>query len=450
MMERKVYDKQYVEEVYKNDREHVIHSWSVQNKLKPMVVNEAEGVYFWDGDGKRYIDMASQLVNSNIGHQHPKVVQAIKDQAEKLCFIAPGFANDARSSLAKLLSEVCPGNINRFFFTNGGAEANENAIKIARMVTGKHKIISRYRSYHGATYGAISLTGDPRRPPVEPGIPGIVRVFDPYCYRCTFGQEYPKCKMECVKHIEEVILYENPNTVAAIFIEAITGSNGIFIPPKEYMVQLREICDRYNILLIADEVMSGFGRTGEWFGMDVFSVVPDIMTMAKGINSGYIPLGAVGLSDDVAKAVEDKMLYCGLTYSGHALACAAAIATIKAYQEEKIIENAKNMGNVMAGLMQEMKAKHKCVGDVRNQGLFGCIELVKDRDTKEALVPWNSTGEVMAKISKSLLDDGIYMYLRWNYMFVVPPCIINEEQMKEAFAAIDKALSIGDEYVGGF
>lgn len=446
-MQEKVYDKGYVDEVYKNDREHVIHSWSIQSKLKPMVVNDAEGVYFWDGNGKKYIDMASQLVNSNIGHQHPKVVNAIKEQADKLCFIAPGFANEQRSTLAKLLSEVCPGNINRFFFTNGGADANENAVKIARMATGKWKVISRYRSYHGATFGAIAMTGDPRRPPVEPGMPGVVRVFDPYCYRCSFGKEYPKCNMECVKHIEETILYENPNTVAAIIVEAITGSNGIFIPPKEYMVQLKEICRKYNIMLIADEVMSGFGRTGEWFGMNVFDVAPDIITMAKGINSGYVPLGAVGVTEEIYDAIKDKFLYCGLTYSGHPLACAAAIATINAYKEEKIIENAKKMGDVMAGLMKEMKEKHKCVGDVRNQGLFGCIELVKDRDTREPIVPWNATGDVMAQISKSLLDDGIYMYIRWNYMFCVPPCIINEEQLKEAYKAIDKALTIADNYI---
>lgn len=445
-MEKKVFDKQHADEVYYNDRAHVIHSWSVQSELKPMVVNEAKGVYFWDANGKKYIDMASQLVNSNIGHQHPKVVEAIKEQAGKLCFIAPGIANEARSTLAKMLSEVCPGNINHFFFTNSGAEANDNAIKIARMATGKSKIISRYRSYHGSTFGAITLTGDPRRPPVEPGIPGVVRVFDPYCYRCTFGKQHPGCGMECVNHIEEVIQYENPNTVAAIIVEAITGSNGIFIPPTEYMVKLREICNKYNILLIADEVMSGFGRTGEWFGMNNFGVVPDIMTMAKGVNSGYVPLGAVGLSDDIASVIEDKMLYCGLTYSGHPLACAASIATINAYKDEKIIENSKNMGLKMGFLMQEMMKKHKCVGDARNQGLFGCLELVKNRDTKEPLVPWNSTGEVMAQITKSLLDDGVYMYLRWNYMFIAPPLIINEEQLGVAFAAIDNALCFGDAY----
>lgn len=431
-------------ETYQNDRKHVLHSWSVQSKLNPLVVNKAEGVYFWDERGKQYIDMASQLVNSNIGHQHPKVVAAIKEQADKLCYIAPSFANEARSTLAKMLSEITPKSINKFFFTNGGADANENAIKMARMATGKFKIISRYRSYHGATYGAIALTGDPRRPPVEPGIPGVIKVMDPYCYRCSFGQKQETCSLECAKHIEETILYENPDTIAAICIEGITGSNGIFIPPQAYMKKLREICDKYNILLISDEVMSGFGRTGKWFAVDVFGVEPDMITMAKGINSGYVPLGAVGVSDAIAKAIDDKVLYCGLTYSGHPLACAAAIATINAYKEEKIIENAVSMGKFMGELMEKMKQQHLCVGDVRNEGLFGCIELVKDRATKEPLVPWNGSGEVIGKISKSLLDDGIYMYIRWNYMFVVPPLIINEEQMLQAFAAIDKALSIGD------
>ena len=340
-----------------------------------------------------------------------------------------------------------PAQINRFFFTNGGAEANENAMKIARVATGRQKIISRYRSYHGATYGAISLTGDPRRPPVEPGIPGVLKVYDPYCYRCTFGQVYGKCHMECTSHIEETILYEDPQTVAGIFIEAITGSNGIFIPPKEYMKELRRICDKYGILLIADEVMSGFGRCGEWFGMDVFGVQPDIMTMAKGINSGYVPLGAVGVSDDIFETIKDRFLYIGLTYSGHPLACAAAVATIKAYQDEKLIENAKKMGVILARLSEEMKAKHPCVGDVRNQGLFGCIEPVKNRETREPIVPWNGSGEVVTAMQKTFMDEGVYMYLRWNYMFVVPPIIINEEQLNEGFRAIDKALTVADGYL---
>jgi taurine---2-oxoglutarate transaminase len=441
------YTKQQIDEIYKNDREYVIHSWSVQSKLNPLVINEAKGIYFYDSNGKEYADMASQLVNSNIGHQHPKVVEAIKKQAEQLCYIAPSFATDSRSTLAKLISEVTPGKLKRTFFTNGGAEANDNAIKIARFFTKKFKIISRYRSYHGATFGGISLTGDPRRIPVEPGIPGIVRVQDPYCYRCPFGQKRETCHLECVKQIEEIIMYENANSIAGIIIEPITGSKGIFVPQKEYIVELRKICDKNNILLIADEVMTGFGRTGEWFGMNNFGVVPDIMTIAKGINSGYVPLGAVVLSERVAANFDTEFLYCGLTYSGHPLACAAAVATINAYKEEKIIENSKARGEEMAKLMQKMKEKHPCIGDARGIGLFGCLELVKNRETKEPIVPWGGTGKVMEDVYKTLMENNVFMYLRWNYMFVAPPLIITSEQLKKAFEVIDKALTVADSYL---
>jgi taurine--2-oxoglutarate transaminase len=434
---------------YDYDREYVIHSWSVQSKRNPLVVNRAEGVYFWgtsfpSGKEKKYIDMASQLVNSNIGHQHPKVVAAIKEQADKLCFAAPSFANEKRSELAKMLSEVAPGSLKCSFFTNAGADANENAIKIARMYTKKTKIITRYRSYHGATYGAIALTGDPRRPPVEPTMPGVVRVLDPYCYRCPFGQKEGSCHLECAKHIEEVITYENPDTVAAVMIESVTGSNGVFIPPKAYYQEVRRICDKYNILFIADEVMAGFGRAGTWFAIQNFGVEPDIMTVAKGINSGYVPLGAVIVSEKVAAGIKDEFLYCGLTYSGHPLACAAAVATLKAYKEEHLIENAAKMGKVLSGILSEMKKKHPVVGDVRNIGLFGVLELVKDRETREPLVPWNSTGPVMTAVNDYLMEHGVFLYSRWNYMFIVPPVIISEAQMAEAFEVIDGALSIAD------
>jgi taurine--2-oxoglutarate transaminase len=434
---------------YDYDREYVIHSWSVQSKRNPLVVNRAEGVYFWgtsfpSGKEKKYLDMASQLVNSNIGHQHPKVVAAIKEQADKLCFAAPSFANEKRSELAKMLSEVAPGNLKCSFFTNAGADANENAIKIARMYTKKTKIITRYRSYHGATYGAIALTGDPRRPPVEPTMPGVVRVLDPYCYRCPFGQKAGSCHLECAKQIEEVITYENPDTVAAMMIESVTGSNGVFIPPKAYYQEVRRICDKYNILFIADEVMAGFGRAGTWFAIQNFDVVPDIMTVAKGINSGYVPLGAVIVSEKVAAGIKDDFLYCGLTYSGHPLACAAAVATIKAYQDEKLIENSHKMGEVLTKHLAEMKQKHPVVGDVRNIGLFGVLELVKDRETREPLVPWNSTGPVMAAVNDYLMEHGVFLYSRWNYMFIVPPVIISEAQMAEAFEVIDGAISIAD------
>jgi taurine--2-oxoglutarate transaminase len=443
-----------VKTTYDYDREYVVHSWSVQSKRNPLVVNKAEGVYFWgssfpEGRERRYLDMASQLVNSNIGHQHPKVVAAIKEQADKLCFAAPSFANEKRSELAKLLSEVAPKGLKCSFFTNAGADANENAIKIARMFTKKTKIITRYRSYHGATYGAIALTGDPRRPPVEPTMPGVVRVLDPYCYRCPFGQKEGSCGLECAKQIEEVIMYENPDTVAAVMIESVTGSNGVFIPPKAYYEEVRRICDKYKVLLIADEVMAGFGRAGTWFAIQNFGVSPDMMTVAKGINSGYVPLGAVIMSDKVAAGIKDDFLYCGLTYSGHPLACAAAVATIKAYKDEKIIENSAKMGKVLAGRLDEMERKHPSVGDARSIGLFGVLELVKDRGTREPIVPWNGTGPVMAKINDYLMERGIFMYIRWNYIFVVPPIVINESQMAEAFEAIDGALAIADASLAG-
>ena len=327
-------------DTFANDRKHILHSWSVQTKLNPMVVTRAEGVHFWTEEGKKFLDMASQLVNSNIGHQHPKVVKAIQDQAAQLCFVAPGIAAEPRSTLGKLLSEVCPPSINRFFFTNGGAEANENALKIARAVTGRHKVLARYRSYHGATYGAITMTGDPRRWPVEPGIPGVVRIPDFYPYRAGRSPDDDAYADEVLASTEEIIQLEGPTTIAAMILETVIGSNGILIPSRRYFRGLRDLCTKYGILMICDEVMAGFGRTGRWFACDHFSVEPDLLTMAKGINSGYVPLGAVGVSDAIGQFIEDKMLYCGLTYSGHPLACAAAVATIRAYQDEKIMENA--------------------------------------------------------------------------------------------------------------
>jgi len=434
-------------EAYLNDRKYVLHSWSVQSKINPPVITGGQGVWFWDEKGNRYMDFASQLVNLNVGFQHPRVVEAIKEQAEKLCYIAPSFANDVRGKLARKIVEITPPRIAKCFFTTGGADANENAIKIARAYTGRHKIISRYRSYHGATYGAISVSGDPRRPPVEPGIPGIVRVFDPYCYRCSFGKSYPECNLECAEHVREVILYENPSTVAAIIIEPVTGSNGVFIPPVEYGRRIREICDEFGILLIADEVMTGFGRTGYWFGVNYFDIEPDIITMAKGCNSGYVPLGIVAVSDRIAEFFDNRMLYCGLTYSGHPLACASALACISVYEEEGLIDNARKMGAVVSAEMAKLKERHPCVGDVRNIGLFGCIELVKDRFTKEPLVPWNGPPGVMAEISKQLWADGLSMYIRWNYMFVAPPLLITADEIRWGFEKIDQALEIADCFV---
>jgi taurine--2-oxoglutarate transaminase len=434
-------------EVKKYDKEFVVHSWSVQSALDPIVITRTKGVEMWDESGKRYIDMTSQLMNQNIGHQHPKVVQAIKDQAEKVCFVAPGVAYETRSFLGKALAEVTPGDLKRFFFTLGGADANENAVKIARMYTKKWKIITRYRSYHGATYGAIALTGDPRRPPVEPAMPGVVRVFDPYCYRCSFGLTYPGCNLRCAESMEEVIMYETPETVAAVLVESVVGSNGLIVPPDGYMQKLREICTRNKVLLIADEVMSGFGRTGKWFAVGHWNVVPDMITMAKGLTSGYVPLGAVAISKKMMETLDKQMLWAGLTYNAHPLACGAAIATLKVYREDQLMENAAAMGEVIRKETEAMKARHRSLGDVRGIGLFWALELVKNRKTREPLVKWNAMGAEGAaarEINKRLLEGGVYTTVRWNYLFIVPPLCIKENELREGLAVIDRVLDYAD------
>jgi len=434
-------------EVKKYDKEFVVHSWSVQSALDPIVIAKTKGVEMWDENGKRYIDMTSQHMNQNIGHQHPKVVQAIKEQAEKVCFVAPGVAYETRSFLGKALAEVTPGDLKRFFFTLGGADANENAVKIARMYTKKWKIITRYRSYHGATYGAIALTGDPRRPPVEPAMPGVVRVFDPYCYRCSFGLTYPDCRLRCADSVEEVIMYETPETVAAVLVESVVGSNGLIVPPDGYMQKLREICTRNNILLIADEVMSGFGRTGKWFAVDHWNVVPDMITMAKGLTSGYVPLGAVAISKKIMETLDKQMLWAGLTYNAHPLACGAAIATLKVYREDRLMENTAAMGEVIRKETETMKAKHRSLGDARGIGLFWALELVKNQKSREPLVKWNAMGAEGAaarEINKRLLEGGVYTTVRWNYLFIVPPLCIKENELKEGLAVIDRVLDYAD------
>jgi taurine--2-oxoglutarate transaminase len=435
------------EEMVALNRKHVFFSWSVQSALAPITAERAEGIFFWDVDGKRYFDFASQLMNVNTGHQHPKIIQAIKDQADKLCYVYPGIATDVKGELGRLLAEITPGDLTKSFFVLGGAEANDNAIKLARLYTGRHKIIARYRSYHGATYGAISLSGDPRRLPVEPTIPGVIHVMDPYCYRCPFGWTLETCHRECIDHVEQVIQFEGPENVAAIFLEGVTGSSGIMIYPDEYWPRMREIADKYGILLVDDEVMSGFGRTGEWFGIDNWGVVPDIMTMAKGLTAAYVPLGAVVVSKAIADFFEDRMLPLGLTYSGHPLACATAVATINVYQEDRLIENSKAMGKVLGEALEDMKVRHPSVGDVRYIGLFSVIEVVKDRESKEPMAPWNAKASemgAMTDVAKFLRDNGLYTFVRWNWIFAVPPLSINESQLKDGLAIIDKALEITD------
>ena len=433
-------------EIVELNREYTFFSWSVQGQINPIPVERAEGVYFWDTDGKRYIDFSSQLMNTNIGHQHPKVVKAIQEQAGKLCFVHPGNATEPRGRLGKKLAEVTPGNLKKTFFTLGGAEANENAIKIARFYTGRHKIMSRYRSYHGATYGSIALTGDYRRLAVEPVMPGGIHFLDPFCYRCPFGLEKQTCKRQCISHVEEVIKYEGPDKVAAIIMEGVVGSNGLIIPPDDYWPRIREICNKYGILLISDEVMSGWGRTGKWFAVDNWDVTPDIITTAKGITSGYVPLGAVIVSEPIAKFFDDKYLYAGLTYNGHALACAAALATIAVYEEENLLENATTVGKILGEALEGIKSRHPSVGDVRYIGLFSAIELVANRETK-AILP----ASVMAEVGKALRENGLFTFIMANNMgsmvFIVPPLCITKEQLREGLIIVETALEIADKAV---
>ena len=438
-----------VDTVIENDRRYVLHSWSTQSQINPLPIAGAEGRYFWDYSGKRYLDFASQLINSNIGHQHPRVVEAIKAQAEKLCFVAPSFASDTRGQLAKLLAEITPGDLEVTFFTNGGAEATENAVKMARAYTGKHKIIARYRSYHGATSGAITMTGDPRRWAAEPGMPGVVRVLDPYQYRCQFCKP-GRCNLRCADQVEEVIQYEGAQTIAAMILETVTGTNGVIPPPDGYLQRVREILTRNNILMIADEVMCGFGRTGAWFACQHWDVTPDLLCLAKGINSGYIPLGAVVISRKIADWYQDKPFFGGLTYSGHPLACAAAVATIEAYRDERIVENAAAHGQWLRGALQAMAERHPSIGEVRGMGLFWGIELVKDRETREMLVPFNAGGAAMGPVGamqKRAMELGLFLFAHWNVVFIAPPLTITEPELREGLAILDQVLSIADSAV---
>ncbi len=440
-------DPQAGERVRELDKQYVLHSWSVQDAISPLPVAGAEGRYFWDYEGNRYLDFASQLVNVSIGHQHPKVVAAIKEQADKLCTIGPPMAHEARSELARLLAEVTPGDLTMSFFTNGGAEANENAIKLARWYTGRHKVIARYRSYHGATGAAITLTGDPRRWPAEPGIPGVVRMLDPYTYRCPAGHPDPCPVCSGAPHLEEILQYEGPDTVAAVIMETIVGTNGIIVPPDGYLQSIREVCDRHGIVLIFDEVMAGFGRSGRWFACEHWDVVPDILTLAKGINSGYVPLGAMVIDEPLADWVRDKYFAGGLTYSGHVLACASAVASIEAFREEQIVENAAAMGDALAEELPRLAERHSSIGEVRGKGLFWGVELVKDRETREPLVPFNASGPAAApvtELTKAALDRGLYLFVHWNVVMITPPLNITREELDEGLGILDEVLSLAD------
>jgi taurine--2-oxoglutarate transaminase len=431
------------QEIVDLTKKHTLFEWSAQSKVDPIPVARAKGIYFWTPEGKRFIDFNSQLMSVNIGHGDERVIRAIAEQASVLIYANPFKATEPRARLGAKLAEIAPGDIDTFFFTNGGAEANENAVKIARFFTGRHKIIARYRSYHGATAGAISLTGDPRRWPVEPGLPGVVRVLDPY-HGIERGWESADTALST---IEEIIQLEGPHTIAAFILEPVTGTNGILVPPDGYLEGVRKLCDKYGILMIADEVMSGFGRTGEWFAVDHWKVVPDLLCMAKGLTSSYLPLGAVGMRQHIARHFDDKVFYGGLTYNSHPMGCAAALATIRVYEEDRLIENSRKMGAIMKALGAELQAKHPSVGAMRSIGLFGIVELIRNRSTREPMAPFNGTSEEMVALGKCFRENGLYTFVRWNTFFTNPPLCINEQQLREAFAIIDRGLEITDKAV---
>jgi taurine---2-oxoglutarate transaminase len=431
------------EEIVSLSRKHTLYEWSAQSAVDPIPVERAEGVYFYTPDGKRYLDFNSQLMSVNIGHGDRRVIDAIKAQAEQLAYANPFMATEPRARLGQKLAEITPGDIDVFFFTNGGAEANENAIKLARQATGRQKILARYRSYHGATGGVITLTGDPRRWAAEPGIPGVVRVPDTH----RWGTAQPEPVEESLRGLEEVIMYEGPQTIAAFILEPVVGTNGILVPPDGYLQGVREICDRHGILLIADEVMSGFGRTGAWWAVDHWGVVPDLITMAKGLTSSYLPLGAVGMRRAIADVFTDKVFYGGLTYNSHPMGCAAALATIAVYEEDGLIERAARIGEVLARHHRELYEKHPSVGAVRNIGLFGIVDVVRSRDPYEPMAPYGGHSDEMKAIGKHLKDNGLYTFVRWNSIMTNPPLTITEEQLAEGFAIIDAALDIADQAV---
>jgi taurine--2-oxoglutarate transaminase len=422
---------------------HTMFDWTAQSNAHPIAIERAKGVEFFTVDGKRYLDFNSQLWSVNIGHGDARVVEAIRAQAEKLAYISPLHTTEVRARLGAKLAELLPGDMEKVFFTLGGAEAIENAIRMARLVTGRHKILARYRSYHGATGGAISLTGDPRRWPNEPALSGVVHVLDPY-----HGTDRPQDDAEtALRYLEETIQLEGPETIAAFFLETVTGTNGVLIPPDGYLQGVRELCDRHGILMVCDEIMCGFGRTGEWFAVDHWGVVPDLMTLAKGLTSSYVPLGAVAMRPHVAAHFDDHVYWGGLTYNSHPLALAAALATIRVYEEDGLIENSRKMGEVMRSHHDELRSKHPSVGLTRNIGLFGVLELVRNAKTMEPMAPFNGTSEEMKAVAAHLDQHGLFVFVRWNHLMTNPPLCITEQQLAEGFEIIDGALEIADRAV---
>jgi taurine--2-oxoglutarate transaminase len=440
--------------VYELDRAHVFHSWSAQALITPMAIAGALGSHIWDYDGNRYLDFSSQLVNVNIGHQHPKVVAAIQEQAARLCTIAPQHANEQRSEAARLIVERAPEGLEKVFFTNGGADAIENAVRMARLHTGRHKVLTTYRSYHGNTATAIQMTGDPRRWANDGGATGVVHFFGPYAYRSPFWSE--SVEQECARaleHLEQVVAFEGPGTIAALVLETIPGTAGILVPPDGYLAGVREICDRHGIVYVADEVMAAFGRAGEWFAVDKWDVQPDLIAFAKGSNSGYVPLGGVIISAEIAETFAQRVFPGGLTYSGHPLACAAAVASINAMADEGIVEHARQLGaDVLGPGLRELADRHPSVGEVRGLGVFWALDLVRDKATREMLVPYNASGaanEPMAALVAACKERGLLPFVNYNRLHVVPPCTTTDEEAKEGLAILDDALAVADRYASG-
>jgi taurine--2-oxoglutarate transaminase len=438
------------QEVYDLDRAHVFHSWSAQAALNPMLIAGGEGSYVWDYDGKRFLDFSCQLVNTNIGHQHPKVVAAIQAQAAKLATVAPQHANEARGEAAKRIVELSPEGMNKVFFTNGGADAVENAIRMARLHTGRRKVMSFYRSYHGNTGSAIVATGDPRRWPNE-NADGHIHFFGPYLYRSAFWatSEAEECE-RALQHLENVITFEGPNTIASILIETVVGTAGVLVPPPGYLEGVRALCDKHGIILILDEVMAGFGRTGEWFAFDNFDVKPDLVTFAKGSNSGYVPVGGVIISDEIAATFNDRVFPGGLTYSGHPLACASIVGSIDAMKEEGIVENAKRIGEDVIGPgLRDLADRHKVIGEVRGLGVFWALDLVTDRATREPLAPYGGTSPAMGQLVAECKKRGLLPFTNFNRLHVVPPCTVSDVEAKDGLAILEEVFTeIDSHYVG--
>ena len=436
-------------EIVQNNLDYTLFSWSKQAGLNPIAVERAEGVYLYDYNGKRILDFSSGLMNVNIGHGNQRVTAAVAKQMQQVSYVTPSCVTKARGDLGKKLAEITPEGLNKTLFTVCGATAIENAMKLARLYTGRHKIIARYRAYHGASYGAMTAGGDPRKLSSDSQqVPNVLHVEDPFCYRCPFGQKgHNSCQYECASHIERVIEFEGPENVAAILMEGESGSSGCIKYPPQYWRKLREICDKHGILLISDEVMSGFGRTGKWWGVDNFGVVPDMIATAKGITAGYLPLGALIVSDKIAAYYNDRPLMLGLTYSAHPVCCAAGLETLHIYEDEKLIENAAEMGKYLDSEIEKLKEKHPSIGDWRNTGLLGCLELVKNRETKEPLAPFNAKPSemgIMPKVAAKLSELGLYTFVRWNYIFIAPPLVVTKEQIDEGLAMISEALAIAD------